>query len=134
VIVKDNSAELGELAKCHANPVLPAPDHITRQLHSVLREINVKLSGILIMPEMNQSRVMSLVEVMTSSLIGLVFANRMLLPIFFGLHPSLTASFWMTVMFMVLSIVRGYLVRQFFAAMRLASMRGARICTTASPT
>ncbi|BAR62003.1 hypothetical protein NK6_8859 [Bradyrhizobium diazoefficiens] len=67
---------------------------------------------------MDQSRVMSLVEVVTSSLIGFVvsiFANWAVLPLF-GMHPSLHQSFWITTIFMVISIVRGYLVRRFFAA------------------
>jgi hypothetical protein len=66
---------------------------------------------------MAQSRVMSLVEVATSSLIGFVvsiFSNWAVLPLF-GMHPSFHQSFWITLIFMVISIVRGYLVRRFFS-------------------
>jgi hypothetical protein len=66
---------------------------------------------------MAQSRVMSLVEVMTSSLIGFVvsiFANWSVLPMF-GFSVSMHQSFVITVIFMVISIVRTYLVRRFFA-------------------
>lgn len=64
-----------------------------------------------------QSRVMSLVEVATSSLIGFVvsiFANWAILPLF-GMYPSFHASFWITLIFMVISVIRSYLVRRFFA-------------------
>jgi ABC-type sugar transport system permease subunit len=67
---------------------------------------------------MSQSRVMSLVEVATSSLIGFVvsiFTNWAVLPIF-GMYPSFHQSFWITLVFMVISIIRSYLVRRFFAA------------------
>ncbi|ARQ95316.1 hypothetical protein [Bradyrhizobium phage BDU-MI-1] len=66
---------------------------------------------------MEQSRVMSLVEVATSSLIGFVvavFINWALLPMF-GMHPSFSQSFWFTLIFTAISIVRAYLVRRFFA-------------------
>ena len=66
---------------------------------------------------MEQSRVMSLVEVMTSSLIGFVvsiFANWAVLPLF-GMHPSFSQSMRITLIFMVISIIRAYLVRRFFA-------------------
>lgn len=64
-----------------------------------------------------QTRVMSLVEVATSSLIGFVvavFINWALLPMF-GMHPSFSQSFWFTLIFTAISIVRSYLVRRFFA-------------------
>lgn len=67
---------------------------------------------------MSQSPVLSLVEVMTSSLIGFVvsiFANWWVLPLF-DMHPSFHASFWITLIFMVISIIRSYLVRRFFTA------------------
>jgi hypothetical protein len=66
---------------------------------------------------MNQSRVMSLVEVATSSLIGFavsIWANYAVLPLF-GLRVKLAESFAITLIFMVISIVRSYLVRRFFA-------------------
>jgi len=64
-----------------------------------------------------QSRVMSLVEVATSSLIGFVvsiFANWAVLPLF-GFSVKLSQSVVITTIFVVISIVRGYLVRRFFA-------------------
>jgi hypothetical protein len=67
---------------------------------------------------MDQSRTMSLVEVATSSLIGFVvslFANWMLLPLF-GMPRSFGSSFWITLIFLVISVARAYLVRRFFAA------------------
>ena len=64
-----------------------------------------------------QSRVMSLVEVATSSLIGFVvsiWANYAVLPLF-GFRVKLSESFAITLIFMVISIIRSYLVRRFFA-------------------
>jgi hypothetical protein len=66
---------------------------------------------------MEQSRVMSLVEVATSSLIGFVvsiWANYAVLPLF-GYRVKLAESFAITLIFMVISIIRSYLVRRFFA-------------------
>ncbi|MGC0389158.1 DUF7220 family protein [Bradyrhizobium sp. USDA 241] len=66
---------------------------------------------------MEQSRVMSLVEVVTSSLIGFVvsiWANYAVLPLF-GFKVKLAESFAITLIFMVISIIRSYLVRRFFA-------------------
>jgi hypothetical protein len=67
---------------------------------------------------MEQSRTMSLVEVVTSSLIGFVvsiWANYAVLPLF-GFQVKLSESFAITLIFMVISIVRSYLVRRFFAS------------------
>lgn len=67
---------------------------------------------------MEQSRVMSLVEVATSSLIGFgvsIWANYAVLPLF-GFKVKLAESFAITLIFMVISIIRSYLVRRFFAA------------------
>ena len=60
---------------------------------------------------------MSMVEVATASLIGFVvsiWANYAVLPLF-GYHVKLSESFAITLIFVVISIVRGYLVRRFFA-------------------
>jgi uncharacterized membrane protein YwzB len=65
---------------------------------------------------MDQSRTMSLVEVATSSLIGFVvslWANYAILPLF-GFKVRLTESLAITLIFMVISIIRSYLVRRFF--------------------
>jgi len=64
-----------------------------------------------------QSRVMSLVEVATSSLIGFVvsiWANYAILPLF-GFKVRLSESLTITSIFLVISIIRSYLVRRFFA-------------------
>lgn len=66
---------------------------------------------------MEQSRVMSLVEVMTSTLIGFgvsIWANYAVLPLF-GFKVRLAESVAITLIFTVISIVRSYLVRRFFA-------------------
>ncbi|MHC2552305.1 DUF7220 family protein [Bradyrhizobium elkanii] len=66
---------------------------------------------------MEQSRVMSLVEVATSSLIGFgvsIWANYAVLPLF-GFKVKFAESFAITLIFMVISIIRSYLVRRFFA-------------------
>lgn len=67
---------------------------------------------------MQQTRIMSLVEVTTGSLIGFVvavLANYFILPLF-GFQVKLSESFAITLMFMGISIIRGYLVRRFFAS------------------
>lgn len=66
---------------------------------------------------MEQSRLMSLVEVVMSTLIGFVvsvWANWAVLPLF-GFKVKLAESFAITLIFTVISIVRSYLVRRFFA-------------------
>jgi hypothetical protein len=66
---------------------------------------------------MEQSRVMSLVEVVTSTLIGFgvsVWANYAVLPLF-GFKVKLAESLAITLVFTVISIIRSYLVRRFFA-------------------
>ncbi|WLA44120.1 hypothetical protein QNJ95_22875 [Bradyrhizobium elkanii] len=60
---------------------------------------------------------MSLVEVVTSTLIGFgvsLWANYAVLPLF-GFKVKLAESFAITLVFTVISIVRSYLVRRFFA-------------------
>jgi hypothetical protein len=66
---------------------------------------------------MEQSRTMSLVEVATSTLIGFfvsIWANYAVLPLF-GFKVKLAESFAITLVFAVISIIRSYLVRRFFA-------------------
>ncbi|WP_315768341.1 MULTISPECIES: polysaccharide biosynthesis C-terminal domain-containing protein [unclassified Bradyrhizobium] len=66
---------------------------------------------------MEQSRVMSLVEVVTNALIGFITSvpvNFAILPLF-GAPVKLGASMGITLAFTVVSVVRSYLVRRFFA-------------------
>lgn len=66
---------------------------------------------------MEQSRVMSLVDVATSSLIVFVvsiWANYAILPLF-GFKVRLSESLAITLIFVVISIIGSYLVRRFFA-------------------
>jgi hypothetical protein len=65
---------------------------------------------------MAQSRVMSLVEVVTGSVIAFavsIWANYAVLPLF-GFYVNIGQSFAITVIFTVISIVRSYVVRRFF--------------------
>jgi hypothetical protein len=65
---------------------------------------------------MAQSRVMSLVEVVTGSVIAftvLIWANWAVLPLF-GFHVRLDQSFAITLIFTVISIARSFLVHRFF--------------------
>lgn len=67
-----------------------------------------------------QSRKMSLVEISTSTAIGFVVAlvtTHFVMPAF-GHPVTLSENFWITCIFTVVSIVRGYCVRRLFEAMR----------------
>jgi hypothetical protein len=59
---------------------------------------------------MGQSRVLPLVEVVTGSVIAFALSILAL----FGFPVRLEQSFAITLIFTVISIVRGYLVRRFF--------------------
>jgi len=64
-----------------------------------------------------QSRIMSLVEVAMSTLIGFgvsLWANSTVLPMF-GFNVKLAESFVITIIFTLISMVRSYLVRRLFA-------------------
>jgi hypothetical protein len=66
---------------------------------------------------MSQSRVMSLVEVVTGSVIAFVvaiWANYAVLPLF-GFQVKLDQSIAITLIFTIISIARSYLIRRFFA-------------------
>jgi hypothetical protein len=66
---------------------------------------------------MEQSRVMSLVEVITASVIAFfvsIWTNYAVMPLF-GFHVSVNESIAMTAIFTVISIARSYIVRRFFA-------------------
>lgn len=63
-----------------------------------------------------QKRKHSLLEACISTAIGFVLAylfNYICLPLF-GFYPSHGQIFWYTVIFTVLSIIRGYFVRRLF--------------------
>lgn len=65
---------------------------------------------------MEQSRVMSLVEVITGSVIAFavsLWANYAVLPLF-GFDVRFDQSFAITAIFTAISIARSYLVRRFF--------------------
>lgn len=67
-----------------------------------------------------QSRKTSLIEVCFNTAIGFVVAyaaNAVVMPAF-GHHVSATENFWITAIFTVISIARGYCVRRLFEAMR----------------
>lgn len=66
-----------------------------------------------------QSRGMSFAEICFSTAIGFVIAfitNAVVMPAF-GHHVSASQNFWITVIFTVVSIIRGYFVRRLFEAM-----------------
>lgn len=67
-----------------------------------------------------QSRKGSLVETCASTAIGFVVSLMLIslvLPAF-GYHSTPAHNFWITVIFTVASVVRGYCVRRFFEALR----------------
>lgn len=65
---------------------------------------------------MNQSRLHSLIETVTGTLIGFVMSLCLAALVFpaFGHAFTLSQNFWITVIFTVASIVRGYAVRRLF--------------------
>lgn len=71
---------------------------------------------------MKQSRKASLIEVASSTLLGLVvasIANYLVLPIW-GYHPSLLNSFGIGAIFTVISLIRSYLFRRAFEWLRVS--------------
>lgn len=67
---------------------------------------------------MNQSRLGSLIEACFNTAIGLAIsmvANALVFPLF-GFHPSLGENVAISVIYTVISIARGYVVRRFFNA------------------
>ncbi len=69
---------------------------------------------------MSQSRKMSLMETITSTVIGFVIAIASQYVIFplFGIYVPLHAHLVMGTFFTVVSVVRGYLVRRLFNSLR----------------
>lgn len=71
-------------------------------------------------PPTGQSRKMSAAEVITGTAIGFVVAvitTHFVMPAF-GHPVTMTENFWITSIFTVVSIVRGYFVRRLFEAWR----------------
>lgn len=69
---------------------------------------------------MSQSRRSSLIEAAINTLIGFginYVANLLVLPIF-GMHISLADNFVMGLVYTAISVVRGYVVRRSFNALR----------------
>lgn len=81
---------------------------------------------------MNQSRLGSLIEVALNILIGFTInwvANLWILPLY-GFHITGTQAFSMGLIFTVISVVRGYLLRRFFNGyLHLVSARLASLST-----
>lgn len=69
---------------------------------------------------MSQSKRMSMIETLANVLIGYIVAVSSQLVIFplFGIHASFTDNLVMGLWFMVISIIRGYLLRRAFNAIR----------------
>lgn len=84
------------------------------------REVQCRACGGFGIAKSGQSRRMSLAEITFSTAIGFVVAfmtNAVVMPAF-GHHVSASENFWITVIFTVISIARGYCVRRLFEAMR----------------
>lgn len=67
-------------------------------------------------PQQGQSKKMSLVETIASTVIGFVVAILSQYAIFplFDIYVPLSAHLYMSIFFTVVSIIRGYLVRRLF--------------------
>ena len=67
---------------------------------------------------MNQTRLESLAEVTINVIIGWViaFITQMIVFPAFNIHVSLVNQFWISVIFTVVSIIRGYIIRRWFNA------------------
>lgn len=63
-----------------------------------------------------QSRLFSLIEILANTFFGFligVFSNILILPLF-DVHVSVTDSVWISVIFTMIGIARGYLFRRLF--------------------
>jgi hypothetical protein len=66
---------------------------------------------------MNQSRLGSLMEALTNTVVGFAInfcMNLVILPVFFDKHISLGANFVMGCVFTVVSVARSYVLRRWF--------------------
>jgi membrane protein implicated in regulation of membrane protease activity len=82
---------------------------------------------------MAQSRTMSVVETVTQNVIGFVIAmavQALVLP-YWGFHPTLAENFWITFIFMAISVIRSYIFRRFFAYLEARQDRRAAAPTPA---
>jgi hypothetical protein len=81
---------------------------------------------------MNQTRLGSLIEVCINILIGFSInwvANLWILPLY-GFHITGSQAFSMGLIFTVISVVRGYLIRRYFnARLHAAAQALARVAT-----
>ena len=75
---------------------------------------------------MKQSRLMSLVEAITNVVVGYgvaVVTQILIFPIF-GLHTTLAQNLQMGLLFTGVSIIRSFLLRRLFEAIRVAKPEG----------
>ena len=75
---------------------------------------------------MKQSRLMSLVEAVANVIVGYgvaVVTQILIFPIF-GLHTTLAQNFQMGLLFTGVSIIRSFLLRRLFEAIRVAKPEG----------
>ena len=75
---------------------------------------------------MKQSRLMSLIEASTNVIVGYgvaVVTQILIFPIF-GLHTTLAQNLQMGLLFIGVSIIRSFLLRRFFEAIRVAKIEG----------
>ena len=75
---------------------------------------------------MKQSRLMSLVEAITNVIVGYgvaVMTQILIFPIF-GLHTTLAQNLQMGLLFTGVSIIRSFLLRRLFEAIRVAKLEG----------
>ena len=75
---------------------------------------------------MKQSRLMSLVEAVANVIVGYgvaVVTQILIFPIF-GLHTTLAQNLQMGLMFTGVSIIRSFLLRRLFEAIRVAKPEG----------
>ena len=75
---------------------------------------------------MKQSRLMSLVEAVANVIVGYgvaVVTQILIFPIF-GLHTTLAQNLQMGLLFTGVSIIRSFLLRRLFEAIRVAKLEG----------
>lgn len=75
---------------------------------------------------MKQSRLMSLIEAITNVIVGYgvaVVTQILIFPIF-GLHTTLAQNLQMGLLFTGVSIIRSFLLRRLFEAIRVAKLEG----------
>ena len=75
---------------------------------------------------MKQSRLMSLVEAITNVIVGYgvaVVTQILIFPIF-GLHTTLAQNLQMGLLFTGVSVIRSFLLRRLFEAIRVAKLEG----------